>query len=566
MANDVGISEVSSEIEKGIQKQDIEIGKEGIGRRLLFGALPIVSNSRFEHLETHSGKEVEQLTKITTITLFFAVLVSGCASIPMREPKVSTGAMETLHHELASRFDDPEFFNAFWGVKIQSLSTGEIVYEENQNKSFMPASNLKLYTTSAALTELSPEFKYLTTLETDGTISNGVLSGDLYLKGSGDPTICGRYNGGNVVLTFQQWADSLKAKGIKEVDGNIVGDNGAFDGSPYGSGWAADYETDWYAAQIGGIVFNDNCVDMTVTAGDSIGAPAKVSWNPPTDYINVINETITTPPDSTPPGYYITFHRTWNTNVVRVSGNFPMNQPPWHESISVNNPALYAVTVMKEVLQQEGIKVDGKVEDIREAATKPDYAAATILATYTSPALSEIVTTINKRSQNLYAEQLFRTMGMVFYGHGNMGTGRAVAYPLFTRWGIDTTRIQMHDGCGLSPDDMVSPSSTVAVLTAMYHSKIFKPFYESLPIAGIDGSLRYRMKGTAAENNVHAKTGTIEHVSSLSGYVTDKDGQMFVFSIMVNHYTVPTSLAEKLEDSVCERLASFSLKAGLDGR
>lgn len=499
--------------------------------------------------------------KIATIALLFAVAVSGCtSSVVVKEAGLRQTSVMMLHKELAARFHDPEFFNAFWGVKIQSLKTGEIIYQENQNKSFMPASNLKLYTTSAALTKLTPEFRYVTKLETHGTISSGVLDGNVYLKGSGDPTICGRYNGGNVILTFQQWADSLKAEGIHEIKGDIVGDNSAFNGPDYGAGWAADYETDWYAAQIGGIVFNDNCVDMTVTAGDSVGAPANISWNPNTNYVKVINETVTTPPDSNPPGYYISFHRTWRSNVIHVSGNFPTNKPAWHESISVNNPALYAVTVLKEVFEQAGIKVDGNAEDIKQAAAKPDYAGATTLATYESPELWRIVKSTLKHSQNLYAEQIFRTMGLVFFGHGNMRTGRYVAYPLFSSWGIDTNRIQMHDGCGLSPDDMVSPSTTVDVLTAMYHSKDFKPFYEALPIAGVDGSLRYRMKGTAAENDVHAKTGTIEHVSSLSGYVTDKDGEMFVFSIMVNHFTVPTSLAEKAEDGVAERLASFSRK------
>lgn len=161
---------------------------------------------------------------------------------------------------------------------------------------------------------------------------------------------------------------------------------------------------------------------MTVTAGDSVGAPAKISWNPPTKYITVVNETVTTPPDSNPPGYYISFHRAWGTNVVHVYGNFPVNKPAWHESIAINNPALYAVTVLKEVFEEKGIKVEGTAKDIRETNTKPNYADATVLATYTSPPLSVIVKTINKRSQNLYAEQLFRTMGMVFYGHGNMTT------------------------------------------------------------------------------------------------------------------------------------------------
>ncbi len=525
----------------------------------LFGAANSICWSR--RFEFPNTKEANQLTKSLTITLFLAIFVYGCASsIPIEEANLPSTPVERLRKELKERFDDPEFFNAFWGVEIQSLKTGEIIYHQNENKSFMPASNLKLYTTSVALTKLTPDFTYRTSLETNSAITNGVLNGDVFMRGSGDPTICGRYNGGNVVLTFQQWVDSLKAKGVSEIKGNIVADNSAFDGNSYGSGWAAYYQTDWYAAQMGGIVFNDNCVDMTVTAGDSIGAPARISWNPPTGYIKVVNETVTTAADSTPPGYYITFRRDWGTNIVHVSGDFPLNQPAWNESISVNDPALYAVTVLKEVLEQEGIRVDGKAEDVVSAGVKPDYLAAITLATYTSPPLGTIVTTINKRSQNLYAEQLFHTLGMVFYGHGNMETGRNVAYPLFTSWGIDTTRIQMHDGCGLSPDDMVSPQTTVSVLKAMYQGKYFQTFYESLPVAGVDGSLKNRMKGAAAENNVHAKTGTIEHVSSLSGYVTDKDGEMFVFSMMVNHYTVPTSMAEKAEDGICERLANFSMR------
>ena len=522
------------------------------------GSLRIVSPCVDLPCRTNIRKMMNPMRLACTL-LLFALIASGCtSSMVTKEPDLALSPVQQLRRELQQKFDDPEFFNAFWGVEIQSLKTGEIIYHENENKSFMPASNLKLYTTSAALTKLTPDFKYITELETDGKINDGVLHGNVFLKGSGDPTICGRYNGGNVVLTFQQWADSLKAKGITEINGNVIGDNSAFDGNPYGDGWAANYETDWYAAQTGGIVFNDNCVDMTVTAGDSVGAPGKISWNPPTKYIEVVNETVTTPPDSNPPGYYIAFHRDWSGNVVHVTGDFPLNQPAWHESISVDDPARYAATVLKEILQQDSIKVDSAAEDIHEAGITPDYSKTTTLANYVSPPLSVIVATINKRSQNLYAEQLFRTMGMVFYGHGNMETGRAVTYPLYTSWGIDTTRIQMHDGCGLSPNDMVSPSTTVSVLKAMYRGKYFETFYQSLPIAGVDGSLRNRMKGTAAENNAHAKTGSIEHVSSLSGYVTDRDGEMFVFSMMVNHYTVPSSLATKAEDEVCERLASFS--------
>ncbi|MDE3058441.1 MAG: D-alanyl-D-alanine carboxypeptidase/D-alanyl-D-alanine-endopeptidase [Bacteroidota bacterium] len=492
----------------------------------------------------------------TILLSFTFFLVAGCATAPpMKEAAVSLSPIDRLRSELAVKFDDPNFFNANWGVVIQSLKTGEIIYERNENKSFMPASNMKLFTTSAALTSLTPDFHYYTMLATNGTISNGILHGDVFLKGSGDPTICGRFNGGDVLQTFDGWADSVKALGVNAIDGNLVGDDDSFDEEFYGDGWDANYETDWYAAQFGGIVFNDNCVDMTITPSDSIGKPASVTWNPPTNYITVVNETVITPPDS---NYYISFYRERGTNKVHVRGNFPVNKPVWHESIAADNPTLYAMTVLKEEFERRGIKVDGVPEDIDDVAAVPNYDSTLHLASYTSPALSQIVKAINKPSQNLYAEQLFRTMGMVYYGKGGMRTGRYVANPIFTSWGMDTTRMRMIDGCGLSRLDLVSPANIVALLTGMYRGKYFQPFYESLPIAGVDGSLRNRMKGTAAENNVHAKTGFIGYVRSLSGYVTSLDGEIFAFSMMANHYTVPTSMAEKIQNDVCVLLASFS--------
>lgn len=496
--------------------------------------------------------------KIIVLLSSAVFFVAGCAIVPTaNESAIPLMPVDRLRSELKTKFDDPNFFNANWGVVIQSLKTGEVIYSRNENKCFMPASNMKLFTTSAALTSLTPDFHYYTLLATNGTISGGVLHGDVFLKGSGDPTICGRFNGGNVLQTFDDWADSLTALGIKKIDGNLIGDDNCFDEEFYGDGWAANYETDWYAAQIGGIVFNDNCVDMTVTPSDSIGAQATVTWNPATKYITVINETVMTPPDS---NYYIAFYRERGTNRVHVRGNFPINKPVWHESIAVDNPTLYAMTVLKEELTKRGITVSGVPQDIDSTISKPNYASATRLASYTSPALSEIVKAINKPSQNLYAEQLFRTMGMVYYNTGGMETGRYVADPIFTSWGMDTTRMEIVDGCGLSRLDLVSPANIVALLAGMYRGKYFQPFYESLPIAGVDGSLRRRMKGTAAENNVHAKTGSIGWVRSLSGYVTSLDGEMFAFSMVANHYTVSSSMAEKIQNEVCMQLANFSRK------
>ncbi len=501
-------------------------------------------------LSQNSGK-----AQILLLVSFLAIF-SGCT--PSVAVKEYIAPIDRLRSELAVKFEDQNFFNAQWGVMIQSLQTGETIYQRNEQKSFMPASNMKLFTTSSALTSLTPDYRYKTTLVANGPVKNGVLVGDVILKGSGDPTISGRYNGGKVTETFEQWADSLKSKGINEIKGNLVGDDNCFDEDFYGDGWDANYETDWYAAQYGGIMFNDNCVDMTVVPGDSVGAPAKISWMPNTKYITVLNETVTAAPESS---YYISFYRERGTNIVHVSGRFPANKPTWNESIAVDNPTLYTMTVMKEVLTAKGIKVDGDPKDIDNLKPTPSTAAATQVASFTSLPLSEIVKTINKPSQNLYAEQLLRTEGLVYFGQGGVRTGRYVARPIFSRWGMDTLRMEIVDGSGLSRLNLVSPSNIVSVLTGMYQGKYFQPFYESLPIAGVDGSLKSRMKGTKAENNVHGKTGFIGYVRSLSGYVSSVDGEMFAFSMIANHYTVPTSMAEKIQNEVCVRLANFSRKS-----
>jgi serine-type D-Ala-D-Ala carboxypeptidase/endopeptidase (penicillin-binding protein 4) len=484
-----------------------------------------------------------------------AALFASCSQTPVLKSPEPALPIDRLRAELAEKFDDPNFMNAHWGVVIRSLKTGEIVYQRNENKSFMPASNMKLFTTSTALTSLTPDFRYRTELDAEGTVADGVLTGNLLVKGSGDPTISGRYNNGHSTETFEWWADSLKAKGITAIRGNIVGDDRCFDDSYYGDGWDALYETDWYAAQFSGIAYNDDCVDMTVTAADSIGKPASVDWSPKTGYITVINKTVTTAADSE---YYITFTRRRGTNIVTVTGAFPINKPAWKESIAIDNPTLYAMTVLKETLEKKGITVTGAPVDIGDTDLKPDYAAAAHIASFTSIPLSQIVRTINKPSQNFYAEQLFRTMGMTFYGTGSERNSRRVTRPIFASWGIDTLRLQEVDGSGLSRLNLVSPTDVVSLLTGMYQGKYFEPFYQSLPIAGVDGSIKSRMKGTKAENNVHAKTGFVGYVRALSGYVTSADGEMFAFSMICNHYTVPTRMAEKIQNDVCVRLAEFS--------
>lgn len=493
--------------------------------------------------------------KTSLLPFLSLLLVLGC-SAPQAIMFDTDTPIGKLGFELSQKFDDPDFENAHWGVLIRSLKTGETVYSRNEKKMFMPASNMKLFTTSTAMMALGPDYRYTTRLVAVGTVKDSTLNGNLIVIGSGDPTISGRFNDGNVTETFGQWADSLKAHGIKAVNGTIIGDDNCFDEEFYGSNWSADDETDYYSAQISGISFNDNCVDFRVVPSAKAADLCSLSWTPNTKYVNVINQTVTAPVSDSVSD--IRFYRVRGTNTVYVRGTMSVGKKELIESVTIDNPTLYAVTVLKEILESKGIRVNGNPADVDDVKDSLNYGNAKQIASFTSVPYSVMIRTINKPSQNFYAEQLFRTIGKERAGVGSMDNGRMTAYPILSHWGVDTVRLRMADGSGLSRMDLVTPTDIVSILSGMYTEKYFLPFYGSLPVAGVDGTIKNRMKGTKAEGNVHAKTGTIGYVRSLSGYVTSADGEMFVFSMVANHYTVRTSKAEKIQNEACVKLAEFS--------
>ena len=272
--------------------------------------------------------ENRMITMKIFLTLVLILFVGGCSSREtVKEPATS---MEYLRAAIAQKFDDPEFENAHWGVMIRSLKTGETVYARNENKMFMPASNMKLFTSASAAVALGPDYRYTTRLVSNGKISDSVLTGDLIIVGSGDPTISGRYNEGKVTETFEQWADSLKAKGIREITGNVIGDDNCFDDGYYGTGWSADYETDYYAAQFSGISFNDNCVDIRIVPSAIIADICSVFVVPNTGYVTIINQTMTASVEDSVND--IIFLRKRGTNTIYVRGSMSQGKGPWNES------------------------------------------------------------------------------------------------------------------------------------------------------------------------------------------------------------------------------------------
>ncbi|HZV11874.1 MAG TPA: D-alanyl-D-alanine carboxypeptidase/D-alanyl-D-alanine-endopeptidase [Candidatus Kapabacteria bacterium] len=459
-----------------------------------------------------------------------------------------------LRHDLDGIIDDPNFANAEWGAIVQSVETGEYLYRKNDTKLFVPASNLKLFTTAAALYYLGPDFRYATSLLTNGTIRKGVLQGDVIIRGSGDPTFSKIFYPNQPLAVLERWADTLEARGVKRIAGNIIGDDSYFDSLSYAPGWEMDDESYYYSAQISGLSLNNNCVDLTVQPGVDLNDEALIEIFPNTTYVTISNEVKTTRGDST---FAIDVHRDPGTNVIHVTGNIPLNYSSYTLSATVDNPCLFASTVFRETLAKRGIEVDGSVLSAGDLKEKIVYPHLKTLDIVFSPPLSEIIKQTNQNSLNFCAEQILKTIAKERTGTGSFEKGVEMVKKFLSDVGIPPEHISMVDGSGLSRLDLISPQYMATLLRYMHRSDNWKYFYASLPVAGKSGTLESRMKETKAEGNVHAKTGYLNFVRSLSGYVNTADNDMLLFSLFTNNYTVPTSLADNVEDLVLMYLANF---------
>lgn len=491
------------------------------------------------------------------LLLFFGIYLFTFPVMPQNETfnTKATTTLEELRNEFDQLFDDPDFFNAQWGVCVQSLETGEFLYRRNENKLLMPASNLKLITTASGLQILGRDYRFKTEIGYNGKIEGTALKGDLIIKGYGDPAISGRYTKDDVIKYFNDWADSILNLGIEEITGNIIGDDNAFDDIGLGNGWSWDYESYWYSAPSGALSLNDNCVDLLVSPARR-GDKADIKVIPDNKYTVIVNRVITVPFDS---AAGIEIYRERGTNVITVSGRIRESSKPVKLYVTVNNPTQYFVVVLKDVLRAKGINVKGFAIDIDDQQTESETNFK-ILFTHFSPALTEIIKVINKNSQNFFAEQLLKVMAYEKTGTGSSTGGIRQIKQISPRMGINSDNFIMADGSGLSRLNLVSAQQFVSLLRFMYQSNYYDDFNNSLPVAGKDGTLADRMRKSAAFEKIRAKTGYIGGVRSLSGYAVTADGETVAFSMIVNNFTVPLVLAENLQDMICLRLSTLRRK------
>ncbi len=481
-----------------------------------------------------------------------------CSAMAQKGPRND----RRLRRALESIVENPAFEHAQIAVSVIDPATGRVLFEHNAGKNLLPASNGKLYTTAAALDLLGPSWHYETPLLASGEVIDGVLYGPLLVVGSGDPVIGGRLNDGDLTEVFRGWAEALKSAGIRTIQGDIIGDDNFLDDLQLGAGWSWDDEPYYYSAEISALSFNDNVVDFTLEPTVP-GGPTRMSWAPHnTTYVTPRNASRTVSSTEKRQNAY-TRERAGNNMVL---SSLVREDTPANHSISIHNPTLFFVHVLREVLIDQGIAVIGHGVDVDDLSIAPDPFAFRAISVHQSPPMSEIVMAVNKPSQNLYAELLLKTIGATLpdttseAAPGSAEMGWDVGIRTMAAAQIDTSRFRMVDGSGLSRMDYVSARMTTKLLAYMWtheNPEVTTAFVTSLPIAGVDGTLEARMTDGLAYGNARAKTGTLTGHSSLSGYVRTTAGTELAFSIMMNNYTLPSDHARDLQDEIVETLASF---------
>jgi D-alanyl-D-alanine carboxypeptidase/D-alanyl-D-alanine-endopeptidase (penicillin-binding protein 4) len=477
---------------------------------------------------------------------------------------------------------DPELARGFWGIEVVSLNSGQVLYSQNADKLFIPASNTKLFTTAAALALIGPDYKFHTTVETAGTLDqHGRLAGDLILIGRGDPNLSGRVlpyamrteRTDLPIKVLEDLADTLVQKGLKYIDGDVIADDSYFAFERYGEGWTQDDLVWADGAPVSALTINDSVVFVNIQPADRAGERAFVSITPFAGYYQIDNRIITTPAGT---GRKIFINREPGSMVLTLWGNMPLGDAGANEALAVEDPASFAANLFRSLLEKRGVIVYGRTTthhtelaslstfsvtalatahgggDTEQKSTGPKQ--STVLASYESRPLSDDVRVINKVSQNLHAEILLRLLGKEKGLAGTVEGGLEVLKGFLTQAGIPAGEYSFYDGSGLSRQNLVTPHAVVALLQYAAKQPWGQLFSETLPIAGMDGSLADRFHGTPAQGLVLAKTGSLDHVKSLSGYATTVSGDRVAFSIFSNNFDVPGRQAQDAIDRIVEAI------------
>jgi D-alanyl-D-alanine carboxypeptidase/D-alanyl-D-alanine-endopeptidase (penicillin-binding protein 4) len=438
---------------------------------------------------------------------------------------------------------------------------------------------MKLIVGAAVLERLGASYQFETPVYGQGRLdSNGRLLGDLVLMGQGDPNLEGRvYNPEQEMMPkvssppfIEQVADQIASRGIKMVQGNIIGDDTSFLYEPDAPGWEHADLLWSYGAPPSALAVNENVFTVEISPGDSVGDPAMMSLLPAFEGINVINN-VKTAEKARPNS--IGIDRGLDRGGWTIQGELPKNQAKLDYTLAVEDPAEFAALLFKSALERRGIQVmgkgrarhlyplevleEGKPSAERARSLQPHYLPEQKLASHTSAQLIETVKIMMKVSHNLYAEVLLRKLGAESAGIGSIETGVAAVRQFLQKTGTPQEELNISDGSGMSRTDLVTPESIVRLLLYMEKHPEAKPFQDTLPVSGIDGTLEHRMKKSSARGRIHAKTGTSAFVNTLSGYAQTPSGETLAFSIMANNVTLPAQEVRGVLDQICALMVDY---------
>ncbi|MDR3286363.1 MAG: D-alanyl-D-alanine carboxypeptidase/D-alanyl-D-alanine-endopeptidase [Prevotellaceae bacterium] len=439
--------------------------------------------------------------------------------------------------------DDNDLRNAVWSVAVADAKTGKFLFEYNSNISLLPASNMKIVTTGVGLLLLGADYNFKTKLEYTGNITDSVLDGDIYIVGGGDPSLGSAIYQNTVPdSVFYKWTQAIKQLGVKQINGKIIGDTRFFDDENRHGSWEFDDIGTDYGAGVSGIQFMDNMCKLHIESAANVDKKPNITKVEP--YIPEISwENYLTSTDSVNDAGVSLYSSPYSARALLL-GKVLTKSRSKTISAAIPNPAYTCVWYFNKYLNQNGITTSNRTE-ILERSSQNQTLTATHFYTYTSPVLTEIIHETNKSSNNSFAETILKTIGAELGNNGSTYDGRKLLAKKLEELNIATDGFQQSDGSGLSRHGFVTTKFLCEYLSAMYNNAEYENFVQSLPVAGVDGTMKNMLKNTAAEGNVKAKSGSLSGVRSYSGYVTTQSGVDLCFSFIFNNFTCKSAVITK---------------------
>jgi D-alanyl-D-alanine carboxypeptidase/D-alanyl-D-alanine-endopeptidase (penicillin-binding protein 4) len=514
------------------------------------------------------------------ISLLVYLLLFCISSAVAQQPAPAQQTLPELRAKISEVLAKPELSSGIVGIKVVSLDTGRVLFEENAGKLLRPASSMKLYTVATALDRLSPDYRFVTSVYAPNRLdAAGVVHGNLTIYGRGDPSFAARFNNGDYFKAIDDLASRIVAAGVKRVEGDLVGDETYFVGPKYGAGWEWEDLTWSYGAEVTPLTVNDNALDLFIKPGPGEGQPAVITTGPPDPLLTIVNKVTTGAKGGK---RELSIHRGLNENTITITGSIAVDDAAGYRGgIGISHPALLFVYLLRNSLAQKGVVITGKSRTTGEISQPPLVTNVPVtfnpgtpgpfqneIVAFQSPPFSMIAAQTLKPSQNLYTELMLRTLGkmtpppatMSPLGQTSESLGLEAVKSFLKTAGIRPEALVLDDGSGLSRGDMITAEATVQLLTFMSKHRHAQVFRDALPIAGVDGTLRNRLRGTAAANNLRAKSGSLSSAASLGGYVTTAAGEKLAFAIIVNNYPRDFDPRSYCIDPIAVLLASFNGK------